>query len=160
VPADSFGFRQAGSAGWPGGAGSTLVHEVVHFYTHPTYQAEVGLQAGTKPCLGAVLSEVLIEEVTEHLSRQVMRARQKQARDPGEDPGGAPSQDRGRLPAADHLPRNPWRRPGGRSLSRQARRLSLLLLDRSTHLITFAAVSRVEVATTHRCVAKGERDER
>ena len=62
---------------------STLVHEVVHFYTHPTYLAEVARQAGTKSFMGVVLSQALIEGVTEHFAQWVMRARQKQLGLPG-----------------------------------------------------------------------------
>ncbi len=57
---------------------STLVHEVIHFYTHPTYQAEVARLAGEKHFMGVLLSEALIEGVTEHFAKEVMRARQKQ----------------------------------------------------------------------------------
>jgi hypothetical protein len=73
-----------------GSAMSTVVHEVMHFYTHPTYLAEVAQRAevakkavvagkpGTTHFGGVLLSEALIEGVTEYFARQVMRAREKQ----------------------------------------------------------------------------------
>lgn len=63
---------------------STVVHEVMHFYTHPTYQAEVAKRAeaakktGNTHFQGVLLSEAMIEGVTEYFAQQVMRAREKQ----------------------------------------------------------------------------------
>jgi hypothetical protein len=74
---------------------STLVHELMHFYTHPTYLAEVAKRAevankavaggkpGTTHFGGVLLSEALIEGVTEHFAQQVMRAREKQLGEAG-----------------------------------------------------------------------------